>query len=530
MSALRELLASFDIDTGGAKVALKSLDQGIKATAGMISGLAETLIGGLTVNGFKHFVEGQIEIGSRLNDLSERLGIGISDLQEFQLAAGVSGVGAEEAAKGLQFLNKNLGEAIGGNAEAAKTFQSLGIAFKDGGGNARELADIIPEVADSFEKLGSDQERTAVAMKIFGKSGASLIPLLKQGSGGLEEIHKRFVELGGGMQGGFVKAADEAGDEIDILKFGLQGLKSRLAAEVLPYVTAFVRKAQTWVAGIIKLTKETNIVKDALVVFGAAASAAGLKAAIGMGKFLGIFKGGGLFKNLLSMGLFGLVVGGLLAIYLVVQDLVVMFRGGKSAIGEFVDGLFGVGTVSSGISMLNGVISHLQGAFQELKPVLGEAWAALSDLGGAFGISLSGGQGLLSWLRDEFVSAIHTAIDAVTVLIATLTRMVTLGAKVASAVGKGDLNSILNAGGALTGIAERPGTVYEDAPKVHTQERGIPAGATINTGGNNINITVQGGKTNAETGRAVANSVDGALTQRDINAAAASTGNGGPRR
>ena len=207
---LRELLASFNVDTGQAVQSLKHLDVGIARAKQTLGALAEAFIGSAIVHGLGEFIEGQIEAGSRVNDLSEKLGVGTEELQKFQLAAGLAGVNSESAAQALGFLNKNMGAALEGNKEAVETFAKMGVALKDGSGKVRELGDVIPEIADSFEKLESNQERTALAMKIFGKSGAALIPLLKEGSAKLVEMNRRFEELGGGMTEEFVKAADEA--------------------------------------------------------------------------------------------------------------------------------------------------------------------------------------------------------------------------------------------------------------------------------------------------------------------------------
>jgi hypothetical protein len=234
MSALRVLAAMFDIDTATATTKLKQLDTGLTTAKGSLTTLAAGVVGAFSLHAFKDFIEDQIELGSKINDTAEKLGVGTDELQKFQYAAGLSGVSAEGAGKALQLLNKNMGEAIGGNKEAVETFAKLKIELKDGQGNVRELGDTLPELADAFSEMGSDQERTAAAMKIFGRSGAELLPLLKKGGEELANLNREFEELGGGMQDDFIKLADEAGDEMDRLKFAMTGLKSRIAVADAP--------------------------------------------------------------------------------------------------------------------------------------------------------------------------------------------------------------------------------------------------------------------------------------------------------
>lgn len=314
--ALRELLATFNVDTGQAVSGLRQLDGKLSGAAAQLGNFAEAVLGSVSLGGMAEFITSQIDAGSAINDLSERLGVGTDELQRFQFAAGLVGVDAERAATSLQFLNKNIGEALSGNAEATKGFHDLGVAIKGPDGSVRELGDVIPEVADAFAKMGSDQERTEKAMKLFGKSGAALIPLLKGGSEGLEAMRKEFDALGGGLSKEFIEAADKTGDELDKLKFGIRGVKASIAMALLPYVQKAIALGQDWVKRIIKLTRETNVLKYITAAFGILAGASFAKAGAGFAKMFGILPQGktGFLTLLRSMGGFGaiiLLVGGL---------------------------------------------------------------------------------------------------------------------------------------------------------------------------------------------------------------------------
>lgn len=379
---LRELLASFDVDTGQAAGSLKKLDSAIDGVKDKLGGMLEAFTGAEIVKGLAEFVGHQIELGSQLNDMSERLGVSTEELQKFQFAAGLSGVSAEAAAKSLQFLNKNMGEAIGGNAEAAKTFSGLGIAMKDADGNVRELGDVIPEIADSFGKLGSDQERTAMAMKIFGKSGAALIPLLKDGSKGLAELSEQFDLLGGGMSKEFTKAADEAGDEIDKLKFGFNGLKSKLAYAVLPTVTAVAKKLQEWVIVLHKVFVQTNLAKEAWVAFGIAGSIAAAKMGMGIAKMMGLLpKGASFWKTILGLGEILLVVAAVAILALVFEDLWTGINGGESVIKDWLTATLGVKDTTQFFDDLRKVVDEVKQVFTELGPELKPILADLLKMG-----------------------------------------------------------------------------------------------------------------------------------------------------
>jgi hypothetical protein len=377
---LRELLASFSVDTGAAVASLKKIDGAIEGAKGKLGALAEAFVGSTLVQGLRGFVEHQIELGSRVNDLSEKLGVSSDELQRFQFAAGLSGVGAEEAAKGLQFLNKNIGDAIGGNQEAIATFAKLGVTLKDGAG-VRELGDMLPEIAQAFAGMGSDAERTAAAMKLFGKSGASLLPLLKEGPAGLAALSKEFDRLGGGMSKQFVQAADKAGDEIDKLKFAFNGWKSQITFAILPMVTTVATKLQGLVGTVRKITEETNLAKEAWVVFGAGATAASLQGAAGFAKFLGILpKGASFWESALGLFEIALVVAGVALLFLAFEDFFTFLTGGESIIGDLIDKFLGIGAGKDLINDLSASWALLSGLFATDLGQLKEVGAVILDV------------------------------------------------------------------------------------------------------------------------------------------------------
>lgn len=375
--ALRQLFASFDVSTGAAVSKLQGLSSQVDGVKEGLVGIGGALLGAFSLHGVASFFEDMIELGSVVNDTSEKLGVSTDELQRFQFAAGLSGVNAEEAGRALGFLNKGIGEAIGGNKESAETFAKLGIAYRDGAGDVRELGDIIPEVADAFAQMGSDQERTAVAMKLFGKSGASLLPLLKQGSKELGRLNVQFTDLGLGLDEDFIKKADDAGDSIDIVKMGARALGSTIAAQFLPSITGAAKKISEWLATSRKLAKETNAVKIGMGALGVGAAVAAGKTLSSWNKVLGIFpKGASLFENLFKAGSLGITIGFLVFLGLAIEDIITMCKGGKSVIGDFLTEMFGAEYVTNLVNQLNTAWAQMQPSLDALKPLVADIAAA----------------------------------------------------------------------------------------------------------------------------------------------------------
>jgi len=374
--ALRQIFALFDVQTGDAETKLEKLNERTSLVKSALGALATTALGAFSFDALKTFIEDQIEVGSALNDMSEKLGVGTDELQRFQYAAASVGVGAEEAGKALQFLNKNMGDALEGG-DAAKQFAELGVQTKDAEGNVRELGDVIPEVADAFEKMGGNQERTVAAMKLFGKSGASLIPLLKNGSAELSKMNEEFTEFGLGIDEDFIKKADEAGDTIDLMKWGVRSLKTRIAAEMLPSITDAAKKLAHWVAEGKKLTKETHIVKEGIWGLGIVSAITAGKMVHSWMKVIGLFKGGSPIANMFAMGKLGLTIGAVLLLAGAIEDIVVMCQGGESVIGSFLDRMLGVEERQK-------LVESLNKAWEDVKVSIDDVGPAVKELGTTF--------------------------------------------------------------------------------------------------------------------------------------------------
>jgi hypothetical protein len=502
VNALRELLAVFDIKVGG-EAQLKSLDDKISSVGTKLKGAVELFAGGVVANAVKGFISEQIDLGSKINDTADRLGVGTDALQAFQFAAGLSGVEAEGAATALGFLNKNIGGALDGNQELAKTFTGLGVEIKGADGKVRELGDVIPEIADAFSKMGSDQERTAKAMQIFGRSGASLLPLLKGGSKGLKELDAEFKRLGGGLTKDFIEQADKAGDEIDKMKFAMTGLKSRIVGEFLPGLTSLVMKFQGVITTMIRVAQHTNIVKIAM----------GALAAFGVAR---------LARSLLSLGPHVLAAIAIIAaIVLVVEDLYTLFTGGDSAIGDFIDALFGVGSAAAAVDYLKAQFTEILETARQLGPVFD---LIASVLVRAFGAALPVLAGF--WKNQIEASAMFFKmfVEGVTLAFGLLGKLISFAGTSLAAIGgqlgvdelKGFGEKLAATGKNVTATAEtnpyaagdfRPERGYGTAPSAFVP---LPTPSSVSQS-NQVEINVQGGSDPVATGRETAGALGGAL-------------------
>lgn len=195
----------------------------LQAVAGQLKGALATLGVGVSAASFVSFVKGTIDAADHINDLSQSLGISVRELAKYQLAAAQSGTSMEAIGKGIKGLATNL-------AEHGNALREAGITAKTADGALRQVADIFEQMPDGLEK-------TTLAVKLFGKSGMELIPMLNQGSAGLAQAAEKSAKYAAVMAT-LAPQADKFNDTLAEL-----GMSSKVAGlsminDMLPGMTS----------------------------------------------------------------------------------------------------------------------------------------------------------------------------------------------------------------------------------------------------------------------------------------------------
>lgn len=175
--------------------------------------------------------------------LQRFLGGSIEEASRFRFVAQQSGIATDTMARGLGLFNKN---AVSGKLDGLIT------NLRDSNGQLRPMSELLPEVAEKFAKMENGPEKTALAMKLFGKSGADLIPLLNKGADGFGELSKKAEELGLVLTDKDAKAMKEANANSRLWTASLQGVQVQIGRYVLPVLTKFVSFLASKMPGVVQ--------------------------------------------------------------------------------------------------------------------------------------------------------------------------------------------------------------------------------------------------------------------------------------
>lgn len=158
-----------------------------------------------------------VEAADQLAKASQKFGIPVETLSALSNAAALSDVSLQDLGSSLSRLSKSMVAAEGPTSSQAVAFQALGVSVKDANGNLKNADDILLAVADSFSKFRDGTTKTALAVAIFGRAGADMIPFLDQGASGINKLTGEMKDLGLVVDGETAKAAEKFNDDLKLL-------------------------------------------------------------------------------------------------------------------------------------------------------------------------------------------------------------------------------------------------------------------------------------------------------------------------
>jgi lambda family phage tail tape measure protein len=352
---------------------LQGLEGRIKNTS-MAADLLVTGIKGLAAaavtGGVLALAKSAIDLADDMRDLSQRTGVSVQTLGQFKVAAELSGSSIEGVAKGLNFLNKNMVAAATGGKDAAAAFQTIGVSTKDAQGNLRTADQVFLDVADRFATLRDGPEKAAIAMRIFGKAGADLIPILNLGS-------KEIQRFGLNITQDFADKADAFNDQLGLAGAQVTNLSIQIGSALLPVINGLlaglsgaVTQIGKWIEGLQTAYKENAAFKTSIdVLIGALTALATVQV---FSTFIAGAKAAILITGTLIKALKGLTAANLLAGAAgFLKSKPGLIAALVAGLGVGIDAAFNQGKIVSGITRgISGALDQAFGMFGAMVPAV----------------------------------------------------------------------------------------------------------------------------------------------------------------
>jgi hypothetical protein len=232
-----QILISAVDQTRGAFDSIKRNLGDLGSAAQSLKGVLGTLGVALSAAGLGAMVKSALDSADALSKLSQRVGITVESLSLLMPAAELSGVSAEKFEGGLRRLATRMMEAATGSSEAARSFEALGVAYRNQDGSLRASDQVLLDLADRFKAMPDGAEKSALAMQVFGKAGADLIPFLNQGRDGVEALTAEMQALGLQIGGDTAVQAEVFNDALAKVRMAVSSIANRVIEAFLPAMT-----------------------------------------------------------------------------------------------------------------------------------------------------------------------------------------------------------------------------------------------------------------------------------------------------
>jgi hypothetical protein len=258
--------------------------------------------------------------GSELNDMAARTGLSVEALGELGYAAKQNGSSIEAVEKATRGMARTILDAERGLSTATDNLDDLGVSLTDLQGLAPEdqfalFASRIADVQDASKK-------TALAMKIFGRSGTELLPMLET----LDETREAAERLGLVMSAEDAAAADALGDAMDVAWAQIKRVVETIGAAIAGPLTRFLTWTQSILAaGIEWISQNKELIRTVALIGGGIALAGGAVVALGLGFAAASVVAGGLAT----------AIGALSTIFGVLLSPITLVASGVAALGVY---------------------------------------------------------------------------------------------------------------------------------------------------------------------------------------------------
>lgn len=240
--------------------------------------LGMAAVGGAIVGMGIMAVKTYAKMGSEIYDLSKKTGMGTEALSEFRYMAEQCGTSLGFMEMAARRMSSLLYDAASGSAAATNSLAALNLTVG-------QLQGLAPEdqfwiIANALAGVEDQSMQSALAVDIFGRSGTDLLPILAEGTEGIQAMKDEAAALGIVFDEEAAAKADKLDDSLNKIKQSFTGVFIAISEALLPILIPLAEKFVEIVKGIRDWVAEHPAAVKAILAIGVAllVTAAALKA------------------------------------------------------------------------------------------------------------------------------------------------------------------------------------------------------------------------------------------------------------
>lgn len=184
--------------------------------------------------GFAFAVKKGVDHMDDLSKAAQRAGTSTEFMSGLEYQAKLADVSLDGLQGAIKKLSVNMAEAQAKNGEMRDLFKTtLGVDVENADGSLRDMSEVFPEIADRMANMRDGSEKVALAIKLFGRAGADLIPLLNDGAEGFRAAYEEAEKFGLIVSTQAGRDAEAFNDNLTRLASVAQGAGLELAKSLL---------------------------------------------------------------------------------------------------------------------------------------------------------------------------------------------------------------------------------------------------------------------------------------------------------
>ena len=235
MANIARLGVALGLNTAEFQSGLKGATAGLEKVkdAAKVVGVAILAAG----TAMAYMTKKSIDNMDKLAKQAQMAGVTTESLSALAYAADLAGVSQDTLVLSMAKLSKGMSDAAMNTGEALKGFNALNIDYK----NLESTDEAMLQISERFAGMADGANKTAIAMSLFGRSGAQLIPLLNGGRDGVEKLRAEAEKLGLVIGGDTTKSAEQFNDSLTQLGSIFTGLGNEIATATLPLLNSITQ-------------------------------------------------------------------------------------------------------------------------------------------------------------------------------------------------------------------------------------------------------------------------------------------------
>lgn len=210
---------------------------------------------GLAAAGVGGFVKKSLDAADTIGKTADVIGISTDALQEYRHAANLSGVSVSTMESSFSAFAKRVGEARNDTGALVTFLKKFDSQLLENIKSAKSTDEALKLVFERMAQTASQTDRAALASAAFSRAGVRMVNFVKDGADGLARMRKEAQELGLVLSENFIRASENANDQLEKLT---RTLKTQATTAVIQFAPQIAEMAQMFTEAIVDMRKAQN--------------------------------------------------------------------------------------------------------------------------------------------------------------------------------------------------------------------------------------------------------------------------------